>query len=95
MNDASGYLGIAQRARKTISGEILFKKFSRNEIKFVILADDIGENTKKKLLDKCEYYHVPYAFMNAADMAMIMGNRKSVGITDTGLAKQLNTCLKG
>ena len=95
MSDASGYLGIAQRARKICSGEMIFKKFSRNEIKLVILADDIGENTKKKLLDKCAYYNVPYAFMDASHMAQVMGNRKTVGIMDKGLAQQLYTCLKG
>lgn len=95
MSSASGYLGIAQRARKTATGEIIFKKFPKNEIKLLVLAEDIGENTKNKLLNKCEYYGVPYSFMNAAEFAELMGNRKAVAILDKGLAQQLHTCLKG
>lgn len=95
MSDAKGYLGIAYRARKVSSGETLFKKFSHNEIKLVILAEDIGENTKKKLLDKCAYYKVSYVFMDAQELSMVMGSRKAVGIMDKGLAQQLYTCLKG
>ena len=40
MSNASGYLGIAQRARKTATGEIIFKKFPKNEIKLIVLAED-------------------------------------------------------
>ena len=61
MSNASGYLGIAQRARKTATGEIIFKKFPKNEIKLIVLAEDIGENTKNKLLNKCDtmVFHIP------------------------------------
>ena len=90
MSNASGYLGIAQRARKTATGEIIFKKFPKNEIKLIVLAD-----TKNKLLNKCEYYGVPYSFMDAVEFAELMGNRKAVAILDKGLAQQLHTCLKG
>ena len=40
MSNASGYLGIAQRARKTATGEIIFKKFPKNEIKLIVLAEE-------------------------------------------------------
>lgn len=95
MNKAVGSLGLALKARRCISGEVLLKGFAKGGIHLVIMAEDIGENTKKKLIDKCAYYKIPYAFMDTADMAEVMANRKTAGITDKGFAAQLYTCLKG
>ncbi len=55
------------------------------------------ENGKKKLTDKCAYYHVPYVFMNGEELNMAIGdkNRKSVAILDEGFAQKLHACLKG
>ena len=91
MNDARGLLGLAKRARRMISGEILFKSFAKGGIYLIVMADDIGDNAKKKLMDKCTYYKIPYVFMDKVDMAEVMSNRKAVGITDKGFATQLIT----
>lgn len=95
MNKAIGCLGLAVKARRCISGEVLMKGFAKGGIHLVIMADDIGENSKKKLIDKCAFYNIPYAFLDKDDMASVMSNRKTVGITDKGFATQLHTCLKG
>ena len=95
--NAIGTLGLAARARKIATGEIVLKKLRSNEVKLVILAEDIGENGKKKLTDKCAHYKVPHVFMNGEDLNEAIGdkNRKSVAILDEGFAQKLHACLKG
>lgn len=97
MNTALGTLGLAARARKIATGETVLKKLRSNQVSLIILADDIGDNGKKKLTDKCKYYHVPYVFMNSEDLNLAIGdkNRKSVAILDEGFAQKLHACLKG
>lgn len=49
MNDFLNTLGLANRARKVITGEILINKIRSNQVYFVIIASDASENTKKSL----------------------------------------------
>lgn len=97
MNNAIGVLGLAARARKIATGETVMKQLCSGKVKLVILANDMGENGKKKLLDKCSFYNVPYVFMDCNEMNQAIGNRnrKSVAILDEGFAQKLQTCLKG
>lgn len=97
MNNAIGVLGLAARARKIATGETVMKQLRSGKVKLVILANDMGENGKKKLLDKCSFYNVPYVFMECNEMNQAIGNRnrKSVAILDEGFAQKLQTCLKG
>lgn len=97
MSDASGILGLASRARQTATGEMVLKKVRDRKAYLVILAEDIGENSRKKLLDKCSFYHVPCVFMDGNEMNQAIGdnNKKSIAIVDEGFAQKLHTCLKG
>lgn len=97
MSEAVGILGLALRSRSLCSGEIIFKKISSKDASLLILADDIGENSKKKYLDKCSFYHVPYVFMDHEDLSKALGgrNRKAVLILNKGFGEKLSTCLKG
>lgn len=99
MNDhmAIGTLGLARRARKCVSGDGVISSIQRAKAKLVIISNDCGDNTKKKLLDKCNFYHVPYVFMDEAALNTAIGtlNRKAVAILDEGFAQKLHACLKG
>ena len=47
-------LGLANRARKIISGEeLVIKEVRKGRAKLVILSRDASENTSKKITDKC------------------------------------------
>ena len=63
----------------------------------LILAEDIGDNAKKKLNDKCSFYKVPCVYMDGALMNMAIGdrNRKAIAILDKGFAEKIAACLKG
>lgn len=97
MSPAVGILGLAFRARCICSGEIIFKKISTKEASLLILSEDIGENSRKKLLDKCEFYQVPYVYMKSEELTEALGhrNRKAVLILNKGFAQKLSACLKG
>ena len=58
----------------------------------VIVAEDASENTKKKFLNKCSYYHIPceIAFDSERLGAQIGKQQRTVlAVTDAGLAKQV------
>ncbi|RCK10940.1 DUF448 domain-containing protein [Bacillus licheniformis] len=53
-------LGLANRARKVVSGEdLVVKEIRHSRAKLVLLADDASANTEKKVTDKCRHYDVP------------------------------------
>lgn len=97
MNDAIGVLGLSYRARKCVSGDEVIKSIQKKRAYFVIIAEDCGDNMRKKIIDKCTFYNIDYAFMPSEDINRAMGtnNRKSVAILDKGFAQKLHTCLKG
>jgi len=97
MSDAAGLLGLAQRSRKLKSGDEVIRSIQQGKAALVIIALQCGENTRKKLIDKCTFYQVPYAFMDQEVMNHAIGtwNRKAVAVLDQGFAQKLHACLKG
>ncbi|MFD1705916.1 YlxQ family RNA-binding protein [Siminovitchia sediminis] len=88
-------LGLANRARKVISGEELVIKEVRNgRAKLVILAKDASKNTSKKVLDKCKYYRVPVVYSETREQlgrAIGKESRVAAAVIDSGFAKKLAT----
>lgn len=90
-------LGLANRARKIISGEELsVKEIRSGKAKLVLLSADSSANTTKKITDKCKYYHVP---LKIVDNRYLLGTaigkeaRVVVAVLDDGFAKKLLTLL--
>lgn len=94
---AVGILGLAHRSRNTATGDGVIRSIQKKRARLIVIADDCGDNMRKKLIDKCTFYQVEYCFMEAAQINQAMGteNRKSVAILDEGFAQKLHTCLKG
>ena len=90
-------LGLANRARKLISGEeLVVKEIRSGKAKLVILAEDASKNTEKKLSDKCAYYQVP---LKRVENRFLLGQaigkeaRVVVAVLDEGFAQKLRTLL--
>ena len=90
-------LGLANRARKIISGEELtVKEIRRGKAKLILLSKDASANTHKKITDKCKSYEVPYRMV---DDRYILGQaigkdaRVVVAVLEDGFAKKLMTLL--
>jgi ribosomal protein L7Ae-like RNA K-turn-binding protein len=90
-------LGLANRARKIISGEELSVKEIRNgKAKLVLLSADASANTTKKITDKCKSYEVPYKLVEDRHLlgqAIGKEARVVVAVLDDGFAKKLMTLL--
>ncbi|MBO8176570.1 YlxQ family RNA-binding protein [Aeribacillus pallidus] len=90
-------LGLANRARKIISGEeLVIKEVKANKAKLVLLANDASSNTAKKIEDKTTYYGVP--LRRVPDRYMLgqaIGKeaRVVVAVVDEGFAKKLEMLL--
>ena len=86
-------LGLAARAGAVTSGGFLTEKaVKQGEAFLVIIAENASENTKKRLKDKCTYYHVPYVVCETQDTLGHMigkGTRSSVAVTDGNFGKQI------
>ncbi|MEH7118403.1 YlxQ family RNA-binding protein [Neobacillus vireti] len=96
-NQWMSLLGLANRARKIISGEELALKEIRNyKAKLVLLARDASANTTKKITDKCNSYHVPLKMVEdryLLGQAIGKEARVVVAVMDDGFAKKLVTLL--
>ncbi|MFJ7729031.1 YlxQ family RNA-binding protein [Neobacillus sp. NPDC097160] len=96
-NQWMSLLGLANRARKIISGEELAVKEIRNgKAKLVLLAADASANTTKKITDKCTSYQVPLKMVeNRYLLGQAIGKeaRVVVAVMDDGFAKKLVTLL--
>ncbi|GHH96562.1 YlxQ family RNA-binding protein [Neobacillus kokaensis] len=90
-------LGLANRARKIISGEELSIKEIRNgKAKLIILSRDASFNTTKKITDKCNSYMVPVKMVeNRHLLGQAIGKeaRVVVAVLDDGFAKKLVSLL--
>ncbi|WP_174735047.1 YlxQ family RNA-binding protein [Mesobacillus harenae] len=96
-NQWMSLLGLANRARKLISGEELsVKEIRSGKAKLVILSADASANTTKKITDKCNSYQVPYRMVeNRYELGRAIGKdaRVVVALLDDGFAKKMLTLL--
>lgn len=92
-------LGLANVAKGIISGETLIKSIAANETKLVVIANDASANTKKKITDKCHFYHVDYFIVdeNIETISKAVGknNRVALGIINQGFAKKIKELIGG
>ena len=90
-------LGLANRARKIISGEELaLKEVRSGKAKLVLLSKDASINTAKKITDKCNSYNVPLKLVeNRQLLGQAIGKeaRVVVAIMDNGFAQKMITLL--
>ncbi|KGX93133.1 hypothetical protein N781_12005 [Pontibacillus halophilus JSM 076056 = DSM 19796] len=90
-------LGIAARARKLTFGEdAIVRDIQQKRAYLVLLANDTGKNTKKKLMDKCQSYGVPIREVDDRDTlsnAIGKTGRVAVAITDRGFASKITSML--
>lgn len=58
-NNILSTIGIAHKARATVIGEDNITAYvQKKKISLIFLANDAAENTKKKYIDKGNFYHI-------------------------------------
>lgn len=97
-NNYLNTLGLAYRARKcSVGEETIVKDIQSRRAKLILLANDIGPQTRKKITDKCKTYDVPYVIID--DDRETLGNaigksqRVAAAILDTGFAAKISAIL--
>jgi len=90
---ALNFLGLTNKAGKLVSGnENVINAIQKHKVYLVIIAVDASENTKKKAVDKCIFYNVPYKIcFNSEQIGHSIGkeSRMLVAITDNGFSNRL------
>lgn len=84
-------LGLARRSRQLVSGEsTVLKAIQTKTAQFVFLAQDTGPTTKKKFIDKCQFYQVPVnQSYTKQELSQAIGQSRTViGITQSGFARK-------
>ena len=96
----SNYLnlvGLAYRAGKCSLGEeTIVKDIQQRRAKLVLLANDIGPQTRKKITDKCTTYEVPFAIADDRETlshAIGKSQRVAIAILDAGFAAKITSLL--
>lgn len=96
MTNYLNIVGLCFRAGKCTIGEDAILKSVRNrKAELVLLAQDIGDQTKKKLTDKCTYYQVPFLIVkedrDTLSQAIGKSQRVAVAILDKGFAEKIQS----
>lgn len=90
-------LGLAVRAGKvTLGEESIIKDIQKKRASLVLIANDTAANTRKKLMDKCHYYHVPFYIIDdrqTLSNAIGKTGRVAIAITENGFAKKIASIL--
>lgn len=97
-NNYLNILGLAYRARKCSTGEnVIIEDIRTKKVKLLIIACDISDGTRKKLIDKCITFHVPYMEVDedryTIAQAIGKNDRVAIAILDDGFAKKIITLL--
>src|SRR5690606_352101 len=92
-------LGLAQRARKLVSGEDLcLKSLQNGTCHLMIVASDASFKTLDKFKKKCYFYNIPIIDdFSTEELSIAIGKemRKLLAITDGGFAKALQEIKRG
>ena len=93
MNKILNTLGICTCARKISYGETLLKEIKNKKVYFVVVASDASDNSKKRIIDKCNFYRCEYTIcLDKASITKAIGRVdvvSAIGIKDYNLVKKL------
>jgi ribosomal protein L7Ae-like RNA K-turn-binding protein len=91
-------IGLAFRAGKCSTGEeTIVKDIQKRRAKLIVIANDVGPQTRKKITDKCNSYGVPYKVVaddrDTLSNAIGKSHRVAIAILDEGFAGKLKSLL--
>src|SRR5699024_675843 len=91
-------IGRAFKAGKCVVGEEnILNSIRSNNVKLLLIANDCGENTAKRLTDKCKTFAIPYM---EADSREVLGReigkpeRVAIAITVKGFGNDIKDTIE-
>ena len=92
MNKALNTIGLCKCANKISYGETLIKDIKNHSVNLVVICIDTSDNSKKKIIDKCNYYNCEYVIAFTQNEIIHVIAREdpvsAVGIKDSNLTKK-------
>ena len=86
-------MGFAARSRNLVTGyNTCLKLIPSGKLKLLIIAGDVGDNTREKMQQKCDSYGVDVrTFGSCEELSHIVGKEDKglFGITDIGFADSM------
>lgn len=93
MNKALNTIGLCKCANKISYGENLIKDIRNHSVSLVVICINTSEGSKKKIIDKCNFYSCKYIIAFSQEEIMKVISRvdpvSAIGIKDINLAKKL------
>ena len=93
MNKGLNTIGMCKCANKISYGETLIKDIKKGNVCLVLICSDTSDNSKKKIIDKCNFYKCEYVIAYTQEEVCKVIARvdvvSAVGIKDSNLAKKL------
>ena len=93
MNKGLNTIGMCKCANKISYGETLIKDIQKSKISLVVICSDTSDNSKKKIIDKCNFYKCEYVICYTQEEICKVIARvdpvSAIGIKDSNLAKKL------
>ena len=93
MNKGLNTIGMCKCANKISYGETLIKDIQKRVISLVVICSDTSDNSKKKIMDKCNFYKCEYIIAYTQEEVCKAISRvdpvSAIGIKDRNLAKKL------
>jgi len=81
------YIGLCMAAGGVVCGvDSILESVRRGRVKFLLIAADASERTKKQLTDKCKYYNVKYFIIrhDSAVLSQMLGRKSSTAAAAFG-----------
>ncbi|GAB4072577.1 YlxQ-related RNA-binding protein [Barrientosiimonas marina] len=96
-NNYLNIVGLAHRARQCSLGEdAIVQDIQKRRAELVLLANDVGPRTRKKITNKCHTFDIPYNIVDDRDTlsnAVGKSQRVAVAILDAGFATKIKSLL--
>ena len=93
MNKILSTLGLCACARKISYGETLLKDIKSNKVYYVVVASDASDNSKKRIIDKCNFYKCEHIIiLDKLSISKAIGRVdvvSAVGIKDHNFVKKI------
>ena len=93
MNKGLNTIGMCKCANKISYGETLIKDIQKRVVSLVVICNDTSDNSKKKIIDKCNFYKceyiIAYTQVEICKVIARVDPVSAIGIKDSNLAKKL------
>lgn len=94
-----GLIGLATKAGKITAGsDACLEAMQKHSSKFILLAQDASDRTKKTFNEKCKEYHIPiYEILTIDEISKAIGkqNKAVVSINEKGFAEAMVKIING